>query len=210
MLAPQRTLLSELFRTFLQIGDPFRSHGLAVAARMFLDHPVLGVGSGRFIRFFADYSSASGASYLWSHSLYARLLAEQGLVGLLAFLAVVGAVLHAAVRARPAASDRWLPTVFVAISLLGWLAYGFLHYIFLVRSLQIYFWIGLGMVAAMSGVAERAARFRRPLVATLGLALALGNAGGGSHLSPSPLPPPGSPLPPPGTPPGASLSASRA
>ncbi len=175
-LAPQREEVVRSFHYLWQSGDPFRQHAMSVSWRMLLDHPWLGVGAGRFIRFFGDYSTVAASEYLWSHSLYAQLLAEQGVLGLLAFVAMVAVVMTEVVRRRHALQDGWTPVAFLAVSLLSWLAYGFLHYTFLQRSLQLYFWAGLGILASRGAAGGRRARWPRWAwtLALVGLAVAAG------------------------------------
>lgn len=53
---------------------------------MFVDHPILGVGSGAFGTAHADaYSPKFRRSYLKAHNLYVQLSAEMGLIGILTF-----------------------------------------------------------------------------------------------------------------------------
>ena len=66
------------------------------AWRMFLDHPVLGVGLNNYSTFYQDYSREIGLDNRREArdpaSLYLQLLAEQGLVGTVVFLAIIVAV----------------------------------------------------------------------------------------------------------------------
>lgn len=79
-----------------------------IATHMYADHPVLGVGLNRFETRAPDYVREAGAlQYVEfvvddpkeAHNIYLELLAETGPVGLLLFLALVGACLRAAWRA---------------------------------------------------------------------------------------------------------------
>jgi putative inorganic carbon (hco3(-)) transporter len=79
------------------------------ALNVFADHPVLGVGPGRYQ---ADYSQAYanelGLRYFTTprraHNLYLEVAADTGALGLVAFLGIVGATLLGLWRAR----RRWL------------------------------------------------------------------------------------------------------
>lgn len=89
-----------------QIADEsFRgrtSENLA-AWRMFLDHPVLGVGLNNYSTFYQDYSREIGLDNRREArdpaSLYLQLLAEQGLVGTVVFLAIILSVYSQLLRA---------------------------------------------------------------------------------------------------------------
>ena len=66
------------------------------AWRMFLEHPVLGVGSGHFGDFFGQYHFvpyAGQATWGNAHNLYLHQLAERGLLGFAALALVLGTML---------------------------------------------------------------------------------------------------------------------
>jgi len=89
-----------------QIADEsFRgrtSENLA-AWRMFLDHPILGVGLNNYSTYYQDYSRDIGLDNRREArdpaSLYLQLLAEQGLVGTVVFLAIIYSVFSGLFRA---------------------------------------------------------------------------------------------------------------
>lgn len=143
-----------------------RTTAMLAALRVSLDHPVLGVGPGQFAPFYVrEYASALDVRFrdldrpYRAHNLYLELAAELGLVGLAAFLVIVGTVLYGLWRARgiwrgvdPERSD--LATA-LALSLIAYLSTGlFLHLNFL-----RYYWL----LVALAGVALHvtAARGRR-------------------------------------------------
>src|SRR6266545_4577551 len=71
-----------------------RTENLA-AWHTFLDHPIVGVGPGVYFKEYSrQYANRLGLRYLQSerrgHSLYLELAADTGLIGLTAFLAMVG------------------------------------------------------------------------------------------------------------------------
>ena len=82
--------------------DPNRLRLWQTALRMALDHPLLGVGTGRYAFFFQEYAGelARGFGPFWgtAHSLYLHLLAEQGLIGLASFVVLFGGVWLGAAR----------------------------------------------------------------------------------------------------------------
>jgi hypothetical protein len=71
--------------------------------RMFLAHPVLGVGAGNYGAAYARYAVPEWhASLSQAHNYYINAAAETGAIGLAAFLALVAAMLYAAWRAAHA------------------------------------------------------------------------------------------------------------
>jgi hypothetical protein len=124
---------------------------LDAAWRMFREHPLLGVGSGTFARAFSEYNADPGMQYgsLSAHNLYAQLLAEQGLLGLLSFLAVLALAVGPLLRVRRPLEENRSPIPWLLVSLAAWLIYGLLQYTFLMRSMQVYFWITLGLVVSL-------------------------------------------------------------
>jgi len=150
--SPARAKMLALWRS----GDPYREHVLAVAWRMFLDQPLLGIGSGRYADMFQFYSSRSD-EFRWgslsSHNLYTQFLAEQGGLGLLSFLAILGVTLLPVLRRQRQLREAGSVALFVPVSLGAWLVYGLFQYTFLMRSMQLYFWITLGLLAAATTAA---------------------------------------------------------
>lgn len=72
----------------------------SVAWRMFLDHPLLGVGPGHYRSLFPSYHPGLLDGQYWgsAHNLFLHYLAERGLLGFAALLAVFGALLWRAWR----------------------------------------------------------------------------------------------------------------
>lgn len=65
------------------------------AWKMFLDHPILGVGPGRFSSFFGQYHSLPfGGQPTWgnAHDLYLQSLAERGIAGFCALMFLLGSM----------------------------------------------------------------------------------------------------------------------
>ncbi len=133
-------------------GDTVRTHLLGVVWRMFLDQPLLGVGSGRFAHLFQFYSSQPGMQFgSWSaHNLYAQFLAEQGALGLVSFVLIVSTTLVPIILGQHRLEDERPAVLFLLVSLLSWLTYGWLQYTFLMRSMQVYFWITLGLLVSLA------------------------------------------------------------
>jgi len=129
-----------------------RTENLA-AWNTFLDHPIVGVGPGVYFKEYSrKYANRLGLRYLQSerrgHSLYLEMAADTGLVGLGAFLAMVGTSLvllyQSARRWRTRNPERAIVASSVFFALFAYLACG----IFLHLSYQRYFWALLALASA--------------------------------------------------------------
>jgi O-antigen ligase len=85
------------------------------AARMALDHPLIGVGIGNYVHHSPDYARGPGAleqvglvaeERTYAHNVYLQLAAETGFIGLALYLALLAAFLAAAWRAARRFDDR--------------------------------------------------------------------------------------------------------
>lgn len=103
----------------------------AVAVEIFKTYPWLGVGAGNFNLLYQDYALELGLIFRGegrsTHSLYLEVLTEQGLLGLIYFLAMLGCAaggILSACRQAQAAGDRRLAHRFAAFGagLAGYLA----------------------------------------------------------------------------------------
>jgi O-antigen ligase len=162
------------------LTDPHRPRLWAAAVRMAADHPVLGVGTGRFAAFFHAYDASRAAAPFgpfWgtAHSLYLHLLAEQGLVGLATFvllMALVGLGAARALRMLPA--ERAFLGCGLLAGLAGWLAYGVVQFTLRVHGLAYSAFIVAGAAAALvPPVASARRRFWPVACITLAAAAAL-------------------------------------
>jgi O-antigen ligase len=84
-----------------------------IAWRMFLDHPIAGVGTGNFGIRAAEYEDKWRAEttghHVWgraAHSLYYTLLSEQGIIGVTLFALMLGWAVRTAWRIRRTAKVR--------------------------------------------------------------------------------------------------------
>jgi O-antigen ligase len=73
--------------------------------RMFEDHPVTGVGIGRFQRLVRSYGGGKHAEN--AHNFYLQAFAESGIAGGLAFLALCGSVVWTFARAGRLDAEPW-------------------------------------------------------------------------------------------------------
>lgn len=129
---------------------------MLAAGRVFLDHPIIGVGPGQFAPFYSQtYSTDPHIKFRplppgdWrAHSLYLEIAAEAGLLGLSVFLAMVGFLLRQlwALRCRWLHEDRELADMAMAfgLSLMAYHVSG----IFLHLSYQPYYWFLLALTGA--------------------------------------------------------------
>ena len=108
---------------FFELG-PGRVEGWGIAWRMFLDHPVIGIGHGTFMANYMAYLPPDpGGTWprpQYAHNCYLQLLAEGGLIGLGAFLTLVCWVLIRAIGSlRRARMGSLSPIAGVIISLVA-------------------------------------------------------------------------------------------
>ena len=135
------------------------------AVRMFVEHPILGVGVANYVELSVDYANPLGMRHFSSpfraHNLYLEVAAETGLLGLATFLALLAYLLSQLWRCRLAAlaSRRPEHARTAAAMLFALLAYlvsaAFLH-----LSYERYFWVLIALCAATifvlrSDLAER-------------------------------------------------------
>jgi O-antigen ligase len=137
------------------------------ALSVFADHPVIGVGPGRF---FTAYSQPSANELdirfldtpRRAHNLYLELAADIGLIGLLVWTAIVGTTLLQLQRLARAWTAAWRPELAdlaraLALSIVAYLAAG----LFLQLTYQRYFWFLLALAnAAIWTLKREAARAR--------------------------------------------------
>jgi putative inorganic carbon (HCO3(-)) transporter len=130
------------------------------ALNVFIDHPVTGVGPGVYFREYSrDYANRLGLRYLGSerrgHSLYLELMADTGIIGLTAFLSMVGVALVLLFRSSRYWRERDAERALIASSLLFALIAYLASAMFLHLSYQRYFWAVLGLASAAIWVLRR-------------------------------------------------------
>ncbi|MGZ4276388.1 MAG: O-antigen ligase family protein [Solirubrobacteraceae bacterium] len=130
---------------------------------VFRDHPLLGVGPGQF---FARYSSQYGnaldlrflANNRRAHSLYLEIAADTGLLGLAAFLAIVGVTMvqlwKLTVFWRARSPELAMLARALLLALVAYLATG----VFLQLAYQRYFWFLLALANAAVWMLRRQRR----------------------------------------------------
>jgi O-antigen ligase len=118
---------------------------------MFSYSPLLGVGLGRYYTLFPFFYP--GPPEAWrqfnvnrgnAHSIYIQPLAEQGILGFLCFLLLIGVILTIALKMLKGTTEKnrlWLG-LSISIALITWLILGLFHHIaYDLRSLEIFFWV---------------------------------------------------------------------
>lgn len=123
------------------------------AFNTFFEHPLVGVGPGQYV---AEYSARAGNElglrYFYgnrrAHNLYLEIAADTGILGLLAFLAIVFATMRGLLSMRRFWRDRDAGHANLATALLlalvGYLASG----LFLHLAYERYFWVLVAIAAS--------------------------------------------------------------
>jgi putative inorganic carbon (hco3(-)) transporter len=143
-----------------------------IAVRMWEDHPVAGVGLDNFPVHSPDYTrlpgSMTGVMHVEreqeAHNAYLSLLAETGIIGLMLFLAVAGAVVAAtarSIRGFESLHDRRgaLLARALLVAMVGMLSAAF----FLPNAADKRIWVLMGLGVVSLALAERASRAQRAL-----------------------------------------------
>jgi O-antigen ligase len=145
-----------------QVTDPSlvgRTSENMVAWQMFLDHPVLGVGLGNFKENYQAYSRDLGLDQRRTvrspASLYLELLSEQGILGTVIFLFLLGLIFREMFSARTNFQLSGLPNEsFMVIALIA----SFAGYLFLAlfknSAYSNAFWVIVGIALAAGQVAH--------------------------------------------------------
>lgn len=87
-----------------------RTTSMLTAAQVFADYPIIGVGTGMFGYYYQDYAKFVGPRWevgnRQAHDLYVGLLAENGLLGFLSFMAAIIGTMWMLAKTRMAISDK--------------------------------------------------------------------------------------------------------
>jgi O-antigen ligase len=123
------------------------------ALQVFMDHPITGVGPGVYFHDYSrDYANRLGLRYLASerrgHSLYLEMAADTGIIGLSAFLSMVGVAIVMLLRQARAWRNKDPERAIIASSLLFALVGYLASAMFLHLSYQRFFWAILGLASA--------------------------------------------------------------
>jgi O-antigen ligase len=138
-----------------------------VAANLFLDHPILGIGAGNYNVPFQDYSLDLGLMFRngkdrAAHSLYLEVLAERGLVGFAWFTAILASVALGVRRAMASATAPGLQSLRGRCLCLGvGLAGYFTAMLFLHESFPRMMWMLVAIAIALPRIAAVEIESRR-------------------------------------------------
>ncbi|MGB8982657.1 MAG: O-antigen ligase family protein, partial [Anaerolineales bacterium] len=131
-----------------------RSSEMLTGLAMFAEHPILGVGAANYRPNYQRYAQLVGIEFRAeerdAHSLYVQVLAETGILGVMAFLGLVFFLLEALNKAirtleRSPHLHEWLPWInAIRLALLSYL----MTSIFLHNAYIRYFWILVAMALA--------------------------------------------------------------
>jgi O-antigen ligase len=156
--------------TTFDSGGSGRSDLWTVAGRVAADHPIVGVGVNNFVAVAGDYTREPGSLQQvhlivdrpqYVHNVYLQLLAENGIVGLVIFLALALACLRAAWTAARRFERLGMTSMetlahAVLVAGIGQLAAG----LFISSGVDRRLWLLFGFGPALLGIAARAASER--------------------------------------------------
>lgn len=139
-----------------------RATEMLAAGLVFLDHPVLGVGPGMFPYYVEEYARQLRLRPLTTareaHILYLDIAAENGALGLLCFLVMIGITLRALWRGQ----QRWRKENPELANLNASFFFVIIVYLttglFLHMSYMRYFWLMLALASVAGHLAAQAAR----------------------------------------------------
>ena len=134
------------------------TEGIA-ALLVFADHPLIGVGPGRFPSYYRLYADDIGIRALnadrQAHDLYLHIASETGILGLAAFLAILGVTIRDLIRVR----RRWLTRRPDIAAMATGLLLAVVTYmttgLFLHLSYARYFWLIMAVAGAAAQIGLR-------------------------------------------------------
>jgi O-antigen ligase len=138
-----------------------RRYVLNVATwRVFLDHPILGVGPGHFAEYYSmAYSNRVGLieqlKKYRGHNLYFETLAETGILGLASFLAIIVAIMHGLWRIWKGLQQEGSEFADTAIAFFLCLVAYLISAVFAHLSYQRYFWLLMALSSAAINILGR-------------------------------------------------------
>jgi putative inorganic carbon (hco3(-)) transporter len=132
---------------------------MLAAIHLFLENPILGVGYGQFEILYQDTARNFGlmarGSDRQAHSLYLEILAERGVVGALAFAALLAFMFVSIIRSASALSANSLDFEAGWAKAFGLGVLGFMcAAVFLHEAYPHYFWLAFGIAASLPQAAS--------------------------------------------------------
>jgi len=116
------------------------------ALAMFLEHPFSGIGWGNFGNLYLAYRPQLTVNTIFAHNLPVELMAETGIPGAMAMLAVLSYFFVACfrlIKAEATGDSLFLP---ILLSVGGFLMINMFDYSFFVPATQLLFWVLIGSV----------------------------------------------------------------
>lgn len=161
-----------------------------IALRQAADHPVRGVGAGGYASTYYLERRSPDDDVRQPHSLELQVLAELGLIGMLALLAFLGAVLWAGARPRPGAiagRDRFVRVAAVG-GFTAWLAHTSVDWLHNLPGVTGMALVGAGLLLARTPPPEPAldpgiSRRRRAVAGLVIIVVLIAAAGTGRQLA---------------------------
>jgi O-antigen ligase len=126
-----------------------------IAFRMFLDHPILGVGPGNYPLLYASYArdlGIDGRILRNPHNMFLQLAAESGILGLGSFLAIGAAAYTALNRARKQYAQKHPMYAAFATALIISLGVRYLNGLWNDLSYERYLWLLIGLAMASTQI----------------------------------------------------------
>jgi putative inorganic carbon (hco3(-)) transporter len=136
------------------------------AWRVFLDHPILGIGPGNFSTFYSiPYTNRIGLMQQTEgyrgHNLYLETLSETGLIGLLSLLAIICVVMRGLWKEHRRLVRRCPELDYVAIAFFLSLTAYAISAVFAHLSYQRYFWLLVAVSSAAVRIIHQASQESR-------------------------------------------------
>jgi putative inorganic carbon (hco3(-)) transporter len=157
--ADLKTHLSSMTNITSDASNLERLNRWDCAIQMFQEKPFFGYGPGTYMFQYAPFqlnanrtiistNSADGGN---AHSEYLGPLSESGVLGLLTFLLIIGAVIYTAVRTYMRLSDKRLKSIVLAafIGLVTYYIHGFLNNFLDTDKISVPFWGFTAMIVAI-------------------------------------------------------------
>ena len=135
--------------------------------RMFVDHPLRGVGSGNYTEYYQDYSQKIGLDIRLQnrspHNLYLGLAAETGIIGLFTFVALLWFTFGGLKQAHKRLSDAGLKDSagMVLGLMMGMIGY-FTHSIFIYPHYRVFMFVLIGIALSVPTVAQEELKAEEP------------------------------------------------
>lgn len=136
-----------------------RTSELIVAAQMFMDHPLIGVGVDNYPVYYQEYSRRVGldprSEQRQAHNLFLRTAAETGLAGIITFGLILWMMIKSVIDAYRHFKQAGMEKYANLVAAFGLSIFGFLSdSMFTHNAFPRYFWILVGIALAMPQVVK--------------------------------------------------------